>query len=285
MGNVQKYSKGCGTCIRRRVKCVSAKHDLISYMRSEPQILALGLYYLAKSANLHDIQDGGRPTCKRCVKGGFDCEGFKLPTFVDATEQIMKRFSRQSESQSVSTSIAVSSSQAPSHAADTETPQSVSSMGLHQELQHSRQIPRSPSFSPLQTDIYVSYTVEYLCKGPAAVIYSHASSLLNHTTEGKAMPECLLALATTFYGRQNREIRIVQEGMRRYGRGLSLVRKRISMGIVHICTELLVAVYAFTMIEVRPQCSLRSTVSHGRQRIRTLRLSVSNGCWSLDRKH
>ena len=65
------------------------------------------------------------------------------------------------------------------------------------------------------------------------------------------MNQCLLAQATAFYGIHNRENRILRDGMRQYGRGLSMLRNTLGEDHCTVTTEIIVSAFALSVVEVR----------------------------------
>ncbi|KAH8653789.1 hypothetical protein BX600DRAFT_85948 [Xylariales sp. PMI_506] len=64
MGNNKGRSKGCVTCLQRRVKC-----------------------------------DEALPICLRCTRGGFVCRGYRETLFIDGKDQVLRRLDRKITSQ------------------------------------------------------------------------------------------------------------------------------------------------------------------------------------------
>jgi len=62
---------------------------------------------------------------------------------------------------------------------------------------------------------------------------------------------CLLALAKTFYGLQNHENGVLQDGMRLYGRGLSMLSDFFGEVNCSVTTEIIISVHLLCVSEVR----------------------------------
>ena len=106
---------------------------------------------------------------------------------------------------------------------------------------------------PSHDEIYVLYTVEKLCKGPSALMYRNIFSYdpSGSQSHQPMMNQCLLAQATAFYGLHNRANQILRDGMRQYGRGLSMLRSTLGEDHCTVTTEMLVSAFALSVVEVR----------------------------------
>ena len=109
------------------------------------------------------------------------------------------------------------------------------------------------SLWPSRDDIYVTYTVKNLCRGPSALMYKVFSNDRSRPCVHPHQPmmsQCLLTLATAFYGLQNRDSSILQDGMRRYGQALSTLRHVLVKDYRGITTHIITSVLALGMVEV-----------------------------------
>ena len=109
------------------------------------------------------------------------------------------------------------------------------------------------SLLPSRDDVYVTYTVQNLCRGPSAFMYKVFSNDRSRPCVHPHQPmmsQCLLTLATAFYGRQNHDNSILQDGMRRYGRVLSTLRHVLVKDYRGITTHIITSVLALGMVEV-----------------------------------
>lgn len=108
------------------------------------------------------------------------------------------------------------------------------------------------SFSSRARDeIYVSYTVTNLCKGATSILYCDVFSCdLTLHPHRPLMNQSLVALATVFYGLQNRASGTVKDGIQRYGLALSMLRKVLGTDESNITTEITVSVFMLGMLEV-----------------------------------
>ena len=68
------------------------------------------------------------------------------------------------------------------------------------------------------------------------------------------MNQCLLALATIFYGVKNRESRILRDGMGLYGRGMNMLGDILAKSKYTINTDIIIAVLSLSISEVRLLC-------------------------------
>ena len=118
----------------------------------------------------------------------------------------------------------------------------------------SRRSPSPETSMPLQSqdEMYVLYTIKTLFKGQSAVMYRNIFSINSSDLHPHRpiMNTCLLVLATTFYGIQNHESKVLLDGMNRYGRGLNMLHSALKKEACKVTTELLVAVFALSMVEV-----------------------------------
>ena len=168
----------------------------------------------------------------------------------------MKRFTCESKASSSSSTSAASSTKASSRDYDAAMNKATTSVIRcwqdSQLVQLSGCGPISPSLSPSQDEMYVVYTVENLCKGPSAILYRNIfpykpSDLHPHQS---MMSQCLMALARVFYGLQNRESRVLRDGMRLYGRGLSMLSDVLGRDNCSVTTEIIVSVFSLCVAEV-----------------------------------
>ena len=109
------------------------------------------------------------------------------------------------------------------------------------------------SLSPSRDDLYVTYTVQNLCRGPSAFMYkvffNDRSRPCVHPHQ-PMMSQCLLTLATAFYGLQNHDRSILQAGMHRYGQVLSTLRHVLVRDYRGITPHIITSVLALGMVEV-----------------------------------
>ena len=170
----------------------------------------------------------------------------------------MKRFASGSKANLTSSTSATSSSNAascqPDAAMNTMTFRTHHWLSL-QSMQLSGKIPRSPHIMP--DEVYVSFTVKNLCRGPLALVYCDvllckSSGMHPHHL---MMNACLLAMAKVFYGFQNRETKVMQDGLRLYGRGLSMLGDFLSKADCSVTTEMIISVFSLCVGEV---CTLTS---------------------------
>ena len=123
-------------------------------------------------------------------------------------------------------------------------------------------IPRGLSPSPFRDDMYVLYTVENLGKeGALAVMYR---SVFPCNTSGLhpqqlMMIQCLLALAKVFYGLKHGASRVLRDGIRLYGQGLSMLNDILGKNNCSVTTEIMFSVFSLCVIEV---CALPSRNEH-----------------------
>ena len=113
-------------------------------------------------------------------------------------------------------------------------------------------VPRTLLPLQFRDEMHVLFTVQNLCKGPSAVMYRevfsyHPSGPHPHRP---MMNLCLLAKAKCFYGLQNCERRVLQDGMRQYGRGLSMLRNALGKDNCNVTTEVIVSAFALSVVEV-----------------------------------
>ena len=161
----------------------------------------------------------------------------------------MKRFAREPKAKSSPRAAYVSRIEAFSHQLDDTADTACSEINCWQAplpIQISSCVPTSPCTAPFRDEMYVLYTVKHLCKGPLAMIYSNVllcnpsgqhpyQSMMNH---------CLLAMAKVFYGLQNRESRVLRDGMCLYGQGLRILREVLSKISHNITMEMVISSFA-----------------------------------------
>ncbi|KAL8823445.1 MAG: hypothetical protein Q9191_005850 [Dirinaria sp. TL-2023a] len=111
--------------------------------------------------------------------------------------------------------------------------------------------PRTSFALQSREEIYVLFTVQNLSKGPSAVMYRDvfSSNPSDPASHRPMMNQCLLAEATSFYGLHNRQSRILQDGLRQYGRGLSMLRSALIKDTCNVTPEIIVSAFALSVVE------------------------------------
>jgi hypothetical protein len=136
------------------------------------------------------IIDETRPSCKRCAKAKLDCEGYRDLTVIQYNG---------SARTSGSPASVPPSSQA----------------SIYTQILNFNKLSPWQCLAPAPNDVYVNYTHARLLKGNESL--DPASNLVDR----KLADQCFLALATSYFGYDHREKRIVERGMQRYGMALN----------------------------------------------------------------
>ncbi|KAF2666328.1 hypothetical protein BT63DRAFT_416715 [Microthyrium microscopicum] len=217
MGNTRARSKGCITCVKRRVKC-----------------------------------DQGRPTCLRCAKAKFSCQGYKDIVFIDAKQQVLQRLERKAETASKKTTL---SNTTGNSNILTVSPPLKKTTGYEYSLSSPYcQVSYlwSPSSSPeMQSDQAISYLLANL-DGPmksicgSLVVPSYRSDALESTIR----KECFMALATTLYGLGHQQEAHIHDGRRRYVSALNTVKSTVNSSGATSIIDTLSSVVALCLHEV-----------------------------------
>ena len=122
-----------------------------------------------------------------------------------------------------------------------------------QPLQSSEHLPMSLGMSPFRDEVCISYTIKHLCKGPLAMMYCNVlpCNLIGLHPQQSTMNHCLLAMAKVFYAVKNHESRLLQDGIRLYGRGLNMLSDALGKANCSVTTEMIVSVFTLCVGEVR----------------------------------
>ena len=110
---------------------------------------------------------------------------------------------------------------------------------------------KSMSLLPHRNEIFVSYTITHLFRGPLALLYQDAfdRSTIDPSCQS-LMVQCLLTMSTVFFGIHNRENRILRIGTSMYCQNLSMLNHVLGEEGCEITSETIVAVLALSIVEV-----------------------------------
>lgn len=191
--------------------------------------------------------DEGQPTCARCQKSGFACDGYVGRNFIHF-EPSAKYEGAQSSSETFF---------------DVEEPYS-----SRNALVKHPAVPISLSLQPFREDIYLAFAHRYLLRGSDSHFtvlhtadlkikgktYTHfiapyaASLKVEGTTQ--LTDASFSALATSFYGFKHGEASIMQEGRKRYGLALRDLNLALTTRSTKPSIDLLGSVVALSLFEV-----------------------------------
>ncbi|KAF2812158.1 uncharacterized protein BDZ99DRAFT_382807 [Mytilinidion resinicola] len=186
MVGVGGRSKACAACRRRRVKC-----------------------------------DERKPKCLRCVKGNYDCGGYREMRFIQFGEALSQP--ENAAASSTDSNNAGDQALALRQASDTTSKHQVHSLSLS--------LCPIPSISSFQDDICVTYTLTHLLNGASYDGKTRAPS--HHWSDEPLANTCFLSLATTYFGSQHREERLVKKGLQLYG--VALRELHTALADAHQC--------------------------------------------------
>ena len=158
-----------------------------------------------------------RPRCARCHKAKFQCLGYR-DLFIDERQPVMRRVNRTKS---------------------------------NHDLYHRNSSVASPlTLAPWKFDIFISYLINNITVHMRVVCQNLAvPNCRSDSAQRTATEECILALATTFFGVGHAQTSLVREGRCLYGRAL----RRISSTIVNpsnTTTEVMSGVFALSLHEV-----------------------------------
>jgi hypothetical protein len=165
LGQVQLWltAPGCRTCRRRRVKC-----------------------------------DERHPTCERCEKGSFDCEGYTQEhRFVDEVARTIRHAQKVSAKQKSQ----------PAAGSRDLTPYSSKGQGLRLNM----------SLTGLQDNTFISFLLSNIFAGMvwSPWMLNQAKNITSVTAQN-----CILALGKVYFGRMHRRQDIISQGFVIYGDAL-----------------------------------------------------------------
>jgi hypothetical protein len=190
--------------------------------------------------------DETHPVCNRCIKAGFDCEGYR-ESFVDGRQQILRRIQH-----TVSSSAKTVSSSSRS-GLDPRLLDISQGSNRTQCLLYNSQQPRlslSLSAVPWKKDICLSYLIANTT-GPIATVCSNLAlqSCWPDSLQMTTTKLCFTALATTFFGLSHAQKSLVHDGRHLYG--LALQALSVTINDSSCCNiEILSAVFALSLHEV-----------------------------------
>lgn len=244
MGNNKGRSKGCVTCIQRRVKCGESRSAFL-IVRG---VIAFTTH-VASGLILSGFLDQSRPICGRCSRGKFTCLGYRDTLFIDGGAQFQQRANVQLTSAAKERSLARELQQSQrsthqiAHRPERDHQQNVRyNLGLYSCT--------NLSLSPWQDDIMLSYLVTNL--GSMGTVCRELVRPSHHPEYSQQMTAkgCLLALATTFYGVGHTDTSIVDSGRRLYSRALTELNAALNNAGRQGMKETLTSVIALCLHEV-----------------------------------
>lgn len=168
----------------------------------------------------------------------------------------MKRFAN--DSKTLSAKVSSSQVNAPLDSIGTSSTISHLHKSVFMQSLNTMQVYANPS-GPRE-EMYVLYAVNNLSPGalesPLAsafcnVLSCKQSGLNPHQS---TMNQCLLALATVFYGVKKRESRILRDGADLYGRGINMLSDILAKPKYIISTDVIIAVLCMSISEVCILC-------------------------------
>ncbi|KAJ5761998.1 uncharacterized protein N7511_005380 [Penicillium nucicola] len=197
-------SKGCRTCRRRKVKC-----------------------------------DEGQPSCQRCLKGGFQCDGYiQFSEFIDERNRLMKRGTIKLPSPPKSTTTTISNQNSP-------TPET------HFETIPSLTLTTNPSWN--EEDLLNTHLVNRLFtwhEDPASpYAASWISALFKQDGEKSLSGSSLRALATVYFAKVNKQPQLMRRGASFYSQALSRLRVQLENSDLAISDDVIVAVICLGFYE------------------------------------
>lgn len=209
---VSRRSKGCLTCIRRKVKC-----------------------------------DQRHPYCDRCFRAGFRCAGYEEIRFIDEEPKIVNRLRQIRETKAISHLCPLRET----HDGRLGMPQLSTNHEAYHWLDHSS-IGSSPTFTPWREDIYLAYaSANLMAESDLNMFEGRIASLPSkqRIPELVVSRHCLLTLATIYFGSRHDSHEILQEGMKLYGISLKLVTQVLKNPSPNHQMEIMGAVAALSMCE------------------------------------
>ena len=102
------------------------------------------------------------------------------------------------------------------------------------------------------------YIIKNFRKGPLANVYRNVFPC--DASSQSMINQCLLALAKIYFGLQNHESKVLTDGMRLYGQGLSEVNNALSKDNCNVNSEIIISVLALSVAEVCMLCPRSTSV-------------------------
>ena len=197
---------------------------------------------LAQATSLIDLillPDEGQPTCVRCRKSGFTCEGYVGTNFIHFDPSAQREDSKHS-------------SGLDDVKGDPSNPSSSSNISWSSEVapRDPPGIPASLSLQPFSERIYLAFAHRYLLRGSDshfAVLHIADLGIKDRTLLTDAS---FSALATSFYGFKHSQRSIMREGQRRYGVALRDLNRALAAQSIAASIDILGAVVALSLFEV-----------------------------------
>lgn len=167
------------------------------------------------------LLDETRPTCKRCTIAKLECGGYRDLTVIqyNGSSKVQK--------------IPASSLQA-----------SAKDALISQILNFGNASPWQ-SIAPKPDDVFVSYTLAHLLKG------NESMDPTANLVDRKLADQCFLALATSYFGHDHYEKRIVERGLQRYGVALNELHSALADAKRCTSYDILESVILMSFFEVR----------------------------------
>lgn len=243
MVNIGGRSRGCSNCRRRRVKCGK-----------------LHVLQIPQQTKLTPFQDENRPTCRRCLRCGFECGGVKETSFIEA--KILK--SRRNEKWTTVPSCCDTTT---NDCPDYETP-----------------TPLAVTLKWVDIHIYICYAKKYLLRGgpvDLALQELHLSDLISagtSTESTQVFHRAVLSFAIIFFGSEHRQTSITKRGYSIYGIALKQLNQALSDPNCYTRDDIILSVVTLALLECFVPTGPKYYLKHmfGLERLLELRRPTAN---------
>jgi hypothetical protein len=197
-------------------------------------VVCAALCAASKNLITLSILDQAQPTCARCQKSGFACDGYPGRNFIQFDSSIKHK----NAIQSYKFRLAPSSKNGESLV-----------LGFDPNPAFSL-IPQSPSILPMRDSFYFNYSAYYLLKGIDGPLTVPLPQVLQQGDISPLVKSSISALVTTCFGFRNGQASIVQDGQSIYG----VVLRDLNAAIIKQGSQpdfnILIVVVVLCMVEV-----------------------------------
>ncbi|CAI7673480.1 unnamed protein product [Penicillium pancosmium] len=178
-----------------------------------------------------------KPSCERCIKGGFQCDGYiQYGEFKDLTTQLTKK-------------------SAPKHSAPSPASSSTDSAVSPGFITELPLLPLLPNPAWDEQTIFISHLVDRLFtwhENPSSPESANwVSGLLQSTEEDGALAfASTRALATGYFAKTHRQSDLMRKGAGFYSRALSALRSQLQDATLVLKDDVLVAIICMAIYEL-----------------------------------
>ncbi|CAG8936161.1 unnamed protein product [Penicillium salamii] len=197
--------------------------------------------------------DEGRPLCDRCHKAGFECGGYvEFVQFIDETSRLKSKILRRAPSPSV-TSRPLYRSQSPLEHV------------INFDFSFSSYFPLTVNPSWNENEIMTTHLLRGIFDWDGDSTSPHAtwdSILLSQDNETELSTASIRALSTVYFGKMNKQPRLMREGAKKYADALKMLQIKLLCQEQAIGDDVLIAIILLATYELICLTHPKAWLSH-----------------------